>query len=53
MVERIRQALGLDEVNPDIIVNEEMPLTAWLIDELFEDLPDELAIVEEEEAKWK
>ena len=52
MLDKFRQALGLDPVNPDWIVREDMPLTAYLIEQLFDELPDELAIVEEEEAKW-
>lgn len=42
-----------EDIDPDVVAAEEMPLTARLIEKLFDDLPDELEIVEEEEAKWK
>lgn len=52
MLTRLKEAVGLIEIDPFLIATEEMPMTAQLIEELFMSLPDELQIVEEEEAKW-
>ena len=49
MLDIIKQALALEGIDPDAVAQEELPLTAKLIATLFDQLPDEIQLEEEEE----
>lgn len=49
ILEKLRQALGLLPIDPDLVAKEELPLTARMIQNVFDKLPDDIQLIEEEE----